>query len=134
MYSVSCACIAFVALVILSSTIRLETQREKKQYGILQALGMSRRQRNLRLIGTALARSVTSVALGWGVCKLYAYIKNTGAIVKESTVSIIPNSYMSGIAPVILTVVLFIVIFLICYISKSGLNKYTLMEMLRDDR
>ncbi len=134
MYSVSCACIAFVALVILSSTIRLETQREKKQYGILQALGMSRRQRNLRLIGTALARSVTSVALGWGVCKLYAYIKNTGAIVKESTVSIIPNSYMSGIAPVILTAVLFIVIFSICYISKSGLNKYSLMEMLREER
>ncbi|MCD8006237.1 MAG: ABC transporter permease [Oscillospiraceae bacterium] len=134
MYSVSGVCIAFVVIIILSSTIRLETQREKKRYGILQALGMSRRQRNLRLMGTAFARSVISVALGWGAYRLYDFIINLGTETAEGTTVLVTKSYMSGATPVILTAILFAVVFGISYVSKLGLNKYTLMEMLREDR
>ncbi len=132
MYAVSGGCIAIVVLIILSSTIRLETQREKKRYGILQALGMSRKQRNLRLMGTAFVRSVVSVALGWGAYRLYAFIRNIGRVTSESTVVVSVQS--SSVNPVMMTFLLFIVVFLICYVSKLGLNKYTLMEMLREDR
>ncbi|MCD7785023.1 MAG: ABC transporter permease [Oscillospiraceae bacterium] len=132
MYAVSGGCIAIVVLIILSSTIKLETQREKKRYGILQALGMSRRQRNMRLMGTAFVRSVMSVALGWGAYRLYAFVRNIGRVTSESTVVVSVQS--SGVNPVMMTVLLFIVVFLICYISKLGLNKYALMEMLREDR
>ncbi|MCD7770778.1 MAG: ABC transporter permease [Oscillospiraceae bacterium] len=132
MYSVSGGCIAIVVLIILSSTIRLETQREKKRYGIMQALGMSRRQRNLRLMGTAFARSIISVTLGWGAYRLYAFIRNIGRVTSESTVVVSVQS--SGVNPVIMSVMLFLVVFMICYVSKLGLNKYNLMDMLREDR
>ncbi len=135
MYTVSGVCIAFVVIIILSSTIRLETQHEKKRYGILQALGMSRRQRNLRLMGTALVRSVVSVAFGWGAYRLYDFISDLGtAAGGGSSVVISTKSYMSSSTPIILTLLLFAIVFTICYVSKLGLNKYTLMEMLREDR
>lgn len=135
MFSVSGACIALVVLIILSSTIRLETQREKRRYGILQALGMSKRQRNLRLMGTALVRSLASVILGWGAYRLYDFISDLGSVRGgEGNVVITSKSYMSGSAPIVLTFALFAIAFVICYTSKLSLNHYTLMEMLREDR
>lgn len=143
MLFVSGICIAIVVLIILSSTIKLETQREKRRYGILQALGMSKRQRNLELVRTALVRSVVAVVLGWGVFILTVIFRNLESI-KEggATVFGVVSEYMSNIAsyymPVwamaVMTVALFAVVFLICYVSKLELNKYSLMEMLREDR
>ncbi|MCD7846716.1 MAG: ABC transporter permease [Oscillospiraceae bacterium] len=140
---VSGACIAIVVLIILSSSIKLETQREKKRYGILQALGMSRRQRNRELMRTALVRSVVAVTVGWGGYLVSIVIKNFDSIREEgATVFGVISRYMSnfttlfipgwGIA--LMTIVMFVVVLMICYVSKLGLNKYTLMEMLREDR
>ncbi len=134
--------IALVTLIILSSTIRLETQREKRRYGILQALGMSKRQRNLELMRTALIRSIVAVILGWGVFILTVILRNLESIKEEgATVLSVINDYMSNItnyympvwAMAVMTVALFAVVFLICYVSKLSLNRYSLMEMLHDE-
>ncbi len=143
MLFVSGGCIAVVVLIILFSTIRLETQREKKRYGILQALGMSRRKRNLELMRTAFIRAITAVVLGWGAYFVSVIIGNFDSLKEEgATIFSVLSAYMSGLATryisngtmAVMTVVIFAVILAICYVSKLVLNKYTLMEMLREDR
>ncbi len=143
MLIVSGVCIAVVVLIILSSTIRLETQREKKRYGILQAIGMSRRQRDFELARTAIVRSMVAVVLGWGVFILTVIVRNLDEVRKEGATALnLVTSYMSNLISyympawvmALMTVALFTVVFIICYISKLGLNKYNLMEMLLEDR
>ncbi len=134
--------IAFVVLIILSSTLRLETEREKRRYGILQAIGMSKRQRNLELVRTALVRSVVAVVLGWGLFILTVILRNLESLKEEGAtvlsvvsgyVSNITNYYMPVWAMVVMTAIMFAVVFIICLASKLGLNKYSLMEMLHDE-
>ncbi|MCD8005926.1 MAG: ABC transporter permease [Oscillospiraceae bacterium] len=140
---VSGVCIAVVVLIILFSTIKLETQREKKRYGILQALGMSRRQRNRELLRTAFVRSLVAVVVGWGAYFGSVVISNFDSIRSEgATVMSVLSSYMSDLttrfipswAMILMTAAMFVAVLMICYVSKLGLNKYTLMEMLREDR
>ncbi len=135
------AAIGIVTLIILSSTIRLETEREKKRYGVLQAIGMSKRQRNLRLASTALIRSLAALAIGWVVFILRLIVSYWGSIKEGATVWNVIKSYMDNIillsslaTIVFVNLAAFAVVFMICYVSKLGLNKYTLMEMLREDR
>ncbi|MCD7889330.1 MAG: ABC transporter permease [Oscillospiraceae bacterium] len=139
---VSGVCIAVVVLIILFSTIKLETQREKKRYGILQALGMSRRQRNRELMRTAFLRSLVAVIVGWGAYLGSVIIRNLDSIREEgATVLGVLSSYMSDLTTRfipgwgigLMTACMFAVTLIICYVSKLGLNKYTLMEMLRND-
>ena len=144
MLYVSGICISVIVLIILSSTIKLETQREKKNYGILQAIGMSRRQRNLKLMRTALVRSTVAIVIGWGAYFSTVIFKNIDKIIDGSSTvlslavnnlkNIITYYNMPGWALILVTVLLFAAVFLICYVSKLGLNKYSLMEMLREDR
>ncbi len=144
MLYISGICISVIVLIILSSTIKLETQREKKNYGILQAIGMSRRQRNLKLMRTALVRSTVAIILGWGTYFSTVIFKNIDKIIDGSSTvfklaannlkNIITYCNMPGWALILITVLLFATVFLICYVSKLVLNKYTLMEMLREDR
>ncbi|MCD7770780.1 MAG: ABC transporter permease [Oscillospiraceae bacterium] len=144
MLYVSGICISVIVLIILSSTIKLETQREKRNYGILQAIGMSRSQRNLRLMGTALVRSTVAIILGWGAYFSTVIFKNIDKIIDGSSTvlslavnnlkNIITYYNMPGWILILISVLLFAAVFMICYVSKLGLNKYTLMEMLREDR
>ncbi|MCD7785025.1 MAG: ABC transporter permease [Oscillospiraceae bacterium] len=140
---VSGGCIAVVVLIILFSTIRLETQREKKRYGILQAIGMSHKQRNLELMRTAFIRATVAVVLGWGAYFITVIFGNLNSLKEESAtvlsflsdyMSELTTRYISDVTMIVMTVVVFAVILAICYISKLVLNKYTLMEMLREDR
>ncbi|MCD7771372.1 MAG: ABC transporter permease [Oscillospiraceae bacterium] len=131
------AAIGIVTLIILSSTIRLETEREKKHYGVLQAIGMSKRQRDLRLAGTALLRSLAALAIGWAVFILRLIVSYWSSIKAGATVWSVIKSYMDNIillsSPatlVLVNLVTFAVVFVICYASKLGLNKYRLMELL----
>lgn len=64
-------CIGIVVLLILASTLSLEAEREKRKFTILGAIGMSRRQRNRRIFGKAMGRSMAALVLGWG---LYAAV------------------------------------------------------------
>lgn len=56
--------ITLVLLLILGSTISLETEQEKRRYGILRTLGMSRRQMWRDILGRGLGRTVLTVLGG----------------------------------------------------------------------
>ena len=58
-------CIALVVLLILTSALSLEAEQEKRQFGILWAIGMSKQQMRRRIFTKALMRSLTAVVLGW---------------------------------------------------------------------
>lgn len=58
-------CIALVVLLILASALSLEAEQEKRQFGILRAIGMSKRQMRKKLFTKALMRSLTAVVIGW---------------------------------------------------------------------
>ncbi len=141
MILVSGVCIAVVVLLILVSTLRLETESEKKRYGILQAIGMSKRQRNMELARRAIVRSVIAIVAAV-VCYLaYYLIMNISAITAgESALSVLVTMFTTlagyGLTvPVLLAILAatFLVTFAICFGTKLSLNKYSLMEMLRSD-
>ncbi|MCD7803842.1 MAG: ABC transporter permease [Oscillospiraceae bacterium] len=138
---VSGVCIALVVLMILVSTLRLETESEKKRYGILQAIGMSRRQRNLELIRRSLVRSISAVALAVGSYLGYYLLQNRKATKAMGAKTVIGwliedlNSY--GLTNEMMLEILgitLLITFLICLGSKLSINKYSIMEMLREDR
>ncbi len=139
---VSGVCIAVVVLLILVSTLRLETESEKKRYGILQAIGMSRRQRNFEIIRRSLVRSFVAVSLAVGVYLWYCLSQYKVALKAGRSPLTVIGWELSDLAecglttPVLLVIlaVTFLVVFLICFGSKLSINKYTIMEMLREDR
>lgn len=67
-------CIALVALLILSSALSLETEQERRRFGILRAIGMSKRQMRRRRSAKALMRSLTAAVIGWGLYIGYCMI------------------------------------------------------------
>ncbi|MCD8344543.1 MAG: FtsX-like permease family protein [Oscillospiraceae bacterium] len=138
---VSGVCIALVVLMILVSTLRLETESEKKRYGILQAIGMSRRQRNLELIRRSLVRSISAVALAVGSYLGYYLLQNRKATKAMGAKTVIGwliedlNSYGLTNEMMLQTLaVTLLITFIICFGTKLSLNRYSLMEMLREDR
>ncbi len=58
-------CIALVVLLILSSALSLEAEQEKRHFGILRAIGMSKRQMRRKIFAKALMRSLTAAVIGW---------------------------------------------------------------------
>ncbi|MCD7771441.1 MAG: ABC transporter permease [Oscillospiraceae bacterium] len=138
---ISGVCIAVVVLLILVSTLRLETESEKKRYGILQAIGMSKRQRNIELARRAVVRSIVSIAIAIGSYLCYYLAMNISAITAgESAVSVLGTMFATlagyGLtAPVLIgiLIIVFLITFAICFGSKMGINKYSIMEMLRND-
>ena len=72
-------CIALVALLILASALSLEAEQEKRHFGILRAIGMSKRQLRSRFFTKALMRSVTAVVIGWVLYGGYLAIRNMTA-------------------------------------------------------
>ncbi|MCD7888407.1 MAG: ABC transporter permease [Oscillospiraceae bacterium] len=144
MFWVSGGCIVFITLLILNSTIRLETEREKKKYGILQAIGMSKRQRNARLLITSIIRGAIASVAGWVIYFGYVLLKivmdsettlslSELGIAFQSKLQDLASYHMETWTMILISLALFAVVFVICYVSKLGLNKYTLMEMLRND-
>ncbi len=142
MTAISGVCIALVVLMILVSTLRLETDSEKRRYGILQAIGMSRRQRNIELIRKSAVRSVTAIATAVVSYLAYYLIMNISTIVAGTSPLAVFGTMFATLAeygltaPILLLILLaiFLATFAICFGSKLSLNRYTLMEMLREDR
>ena len=58
-------CVALVVLLILWNALSMEVERQKRNVGIQQALGMSKRQLNRRQFGIAALRGGLGVLLGW---------------------------------------------------------------------
>ncbi|MCD7848174.1 MAG: hypothetical protein LUG49_09155 [Oscillospiraceae bacterium] len=139
---ISGACIAIVVLLILVSTLRLETDSEKRRYGILQAIGMSKRQRNIELARRAVIRSVISIAVAVVSYLCYYLVMNISVIVDGSSPIAVLGTMFTTLASYGLTapvligilIIVFLITFAICFGSKLSINKYTIMEMLREDR
>ncbi|MCD7846597.1 MAG: ABC transporter permease [Oscillospiraceae bacterium] len=138
---VSGICIALVVLLILLTTLRLEAESERRHYGILQALGMSKRQRNLEIMRKSAVRGIVSVVASV-VCYIAYYLIINASLLAEGTspITVIGTLFdtlaVYGLtAPVIALILLalFLVIFLICFISKLGLNKLHIMDMLNTE-
>lgn len=68
-------CLSLVVLLILASTLSLETEQEKFRYGILRAIGMSKKQMGWQVFRKALLRSITSVLFGWTIYGGYLIIR-----------------------------------------------------------
>ncbi|MCD7805343.1 MAG: FtsX-like permease family protein [Oscillospiraceae bacterium] len=139
---ISGVCIAVVVLLILVSTLRLETDSEKRRYGILQAIGMSKRQRNIELARRAVIRSVISIAVAVVSYLAYYLVMNISVIVEGTSPIAVLGTMFTTLAGYGLTVpvligiliIVFLITFAICFGSKLSINKYTIMEMLREDR
>lgn len=65
-------CILIVALVLLLSALTLEAEQEKRSYGILRAIGMSRRQMRRRVLRRAFGSSLLAAVGGWAIYLIYA--------------------------------------------------------------
>ncbi len=72
------ACASVVLVLIIGNTLTLETAREARHYGVLQALGLSRRQLAGRVAGAALGRGVLSALGGWAAFAGYAAFRARG--------------------------------------------------------
>lgn len=59
------SCIVMMLLLILWNSISLEAERQRQEYGTLQAIGMSRRQMRRRITREALCRAGIGAVLGW---------------------------------------------------------------------
>ncbi|MCD8005768.1 MAG: hypothetical protein LUF29_02160 [Oscillospiraceae bacterium] len=142
MTTISGVCIAIVVLLILVSTLRLETESEKRRYGILQAIGMSRRQRNIELGRRAALRSVIAIAVAVVSYIAYYLVMNISVILEGTSPIAVLGTMFSTLAGYGLTVplliailaIVFLITFAICFGSKLSINKYSIMEMLREDR
>ncbi|MCD7785024.1 MAG: hypothetical protein LUH18_05520 [Oscillospiraceae bacterium] len=142
MIVVSGVCIAIVVLLILVSTLRLETDSEKRRYGILQAIGMSKRQRNIELARHAIVRSAIAIAVAVVSYLCYYLAMNISVIASGTSLAAVLGTMFTTLAgygltvPVLLAIlaVAFLATFIICFGSKLTINKYTIMEMLREDR
>lgn len=67
-------CIALVVLLILSSTLSLEAEQERRRFEILRAIGMSKGQMRRRLFAKALLRSLTAAVIGWALYIAYCMV------------------------------------------------------------
>ncbi len=67
-------CIGLMILLILTSTLSLEAESEKRYFIIMNRLGMSPWQRRLRICGKALGRSILTSVLGFMLYLVYTVI------------------------------------------------------------
>lgn len=77
-------CIALILLLILSNTFSLEREREKRGYGVLQALGLSKVQMRKKLLKTAVLRGVLGAAAGWLLFGVFLLADTPRLLAKEA--------------------------------------------------
>ena len=81
----------FVLLMILGNTLSMEAERRKRDLGILQALGMSKRQLRIKQFGTAIGRGVLAAAFGWlaygGYLLIWAFREQAARLEESGTSS-----------------------------------------------
>ena len=144
-------CTALVLLLILGNTLSMEAERQKRSCGILQALGMSRKQLRRSQVGTALGRSILAAALGWlaygGYCVIYALreqerrLEELGTTMTATVQEIIEQKIYGivrywGDWQVILPLTSLCIgsILVVSWLAKRRLTREDLMAKLRDER
>ena len=135
-------CIGLIAALLLFSTLELEAQRERRRYGILRALGMSRRQQNLALARRAAVQAVTAIAVSCGIYVIFGvrdavlvYQRNEEAVpaLGQLLVRQLEELRYTWFVPLLLLGE-FLLIAALYFAAKGGLYKLNLMEMLSQER
>lgn len=124
----SSICIALMLLLILTSTIALETEQEKRQYTILHRLGMSPWQRRARIWGKALIRSLCSITAGWSLYIAYATSieMRNGIKFAEAVQNLLDYLKLNGLDSsyvVIVSTFCILITLTVCGFSKRNLKK-----------
>ena len=135
-------CIGLIAALILFSTLELEAQRERRRYGILRALGMSRRQQNLALARQAALQAVAAIVAGCGIYVAFGvrdailvYQRNEEAVpaLLQLLVRQLENLRYTWFFPLLLLGE-FLLVVALYFAAKGRLYKLNLMEMLSQER
>ena len=135
-------CVGLIAALLLLSTLELEAQRERRRYGILRALGMSRRQQNLALARQAALQAVTAIAVSCGIYVAFGvrdavlvYQRNEEAVpaLLQLLVGQLENLRYTWFFPLLLLGE-FLLLFALYFAAKGRLYKLNLMEMLSQER
>ena len=135
-------CIGLIAALLLFSTLELEAQRERRRYGILRALGMSRRQQNLALARQAALQAVTAIAVSCGIYVAFGvrdavlvYQRNEEAVpaLLQLLVWQLENLRYTWFLPLLLLGE-FLLVVALYFAAKGRLYKLNLMEMLSQER
>lgn len=121
-------CISIMILLILVSTVSLETEREKRSFTILQRLGMSPRQRNMRIWGKALGRSSCGITAGWLLYIAYKTVSQmrNDVVFGEAVPNLLEEVKLYGLGFDYITIVSVCVIFIsliLCVLPKRHLKK-----------
>ena len=135
-------CVGLIAALLLLSTLELEAQRERRRYGILRALGMSRRQQNLALARRAAVQAVTAIAVSCGIYVIFGvrdavlvYQRNEEAVpaLGQLLVGQLENLRYTWFLPLLLLGE-FLLVVALYFAAKGRLYKLNLMEMLSQER
>ena len=135
-------CVGLIAALLLLSTLELEAQRERRRYGILRALGMSRRQQNLALARQAALQAVTAIAVSCGVYVIFGvrdavlvYQRNEEAVpaLLQLLVWQLENLRYTWFLPLLLLGE-FLLVVALYFAAKGSLYKLNLMDMLSQER
>ena len=135
-------CIGLIAALLLFSTLELEAQRERRRYGILRALGMSRRQQNLALARQAALQAVTAIAVSCGIYVAFGvrdavlvYQRNEEAVpaLLQLLVRQLEDLRYTWFLPLLLLAE-FLLVVALYFAAKGRLYKLNLMEMLSQER
>ena len=142
-------CLALVFFLILTNTLAGEAEQERRRYGILQALGMSRRQMGAELLRTALLRGLLAAAAGWAV--LGAYVLGSAYGLKRMRIAnqMIDTSWSASLRDtllnysaagldlrlaLLLTLGVVVLVAAVTLLSKRRLFRENLMTKLREER
>lgn len=142
-------CAALVLVLILWNTLAMEAEHQRRNYGILQAIGLSRRQLLWRQLGTALGRGLLGTALGW--LGYVGYLAYTGAMylsqapeesltaagVAEYAAESLGNDFMSLGHPalaLILTALCAALVLLLSWLTQRRLLRDDLIEKIRNEQ
>lgn len=142
-------CLALVFFLILTNTLAGEAEQERRRYGILQALGMSRRQMGAELLRTALLRGLLAAAAGWAM--LGAYVLGSAYGLKRMRIAnqMIGTSWSRSLRDtllnysavgidlrlaLLLTLGVVVLVVAVTLLSKRRLFRENLMTKLREER
>ena len=145
-------CTALVLLLILWNALSLEAERRKRNIGIQQALGMSKKQLNHRLFGIAALRGGLGVLLGWliyggywTILRLSAATGTEGTTTGTSVWVLAQKqglknrlalngwNWNNWLVILLLTALCVAMVLAISYLANRRLTKEDLMAKLRDE-
>lgn len=148
-------CAALLLLLILGNTFSLELEREKRNYGVLQALGLSKRQLRRRILKTALLRGIFGGLAGWLLFGVFLLADTPRVLAEEAGYAAeynmtpafttvweafwesIHELQVDGVnlwLALALTVAGILIIVCLSLLSKRRLFREDLMEKLRDEQ